>query len=325
MDGFWIKKKGNLSGRAVLEKIQKTDSPLLLGLCSDVGGGILKGAAWGPLYIRCEISDYIGHLGFLDMGDVRVVPHLLHDKYLNVETLKKCRQSLYGDSSSSLPISPLSIAEDFLCRLYELSPSKRLFAMGGDHSCSYPFVKSFLQGRRGKNVALIHFDAHTDLLHERLGMDICFASWTAKILPFLPSPSHCIQLGIRATRRTQEEWESEFGIKQYFAREILSDFSKVCSDLKKYLLGLSVDELYITFDIDALDISHAPCTGTPEPFGLEPHHCVSLIEMLAGDYPVGGADLMEVAPLIRSDKNNRQTTLFSVRTVSSALLQALSQ
>ena len=125
--------------------------------------------------------------------------------------------------------------------------------------------------------------------------------------------------------RTQKEWESGFGIKQYFAREILSDFSRVCSDLKKYLLNLSVDELYITFDIDVLDISHAPCTGTPESDGLDLHHCVSLIEMLAKDYLVGGVDLMEVAPLVRNDKNNRQTTLASVRTVSRALLHALSR
>ena len=113
-----------------LEKIRETDSPLLFGLCSDVGGGILKGAAWGPLYIRCEISDYINHPGFLDIGDVRVVPHLLHDKYLNTETLQRCRRSLYGDSSSSLPVSPLSIAEDFLRNLYELSPTKKAICHG---------------------------------------------------------------------------------------------------------------------------------------------------------------------------------------------------
>ena len=312
--------------REGLKELESVDSPLLLGICSDTGGGILRGAGWGPLYVRSEILDEIERFKVFDIGDVRVIPHLLHDKYLNEKTLQACRKYLYGDSLSNWPVSPLSIAEDFLTELYRIDPGKRVFGIGGDHSCSYPLVASFLQGKKASGVkaALIHFDAHTDLLRERLGIDLCFATWTAKVLPCLVAPEYCIQLGIRATLRSKKDWESEFGIKQYWADEILSDCSAVTADLMKRLDRLDVDEVYISFDIDALDRSCAPCTGTPEEQGLEPHHCSSLIGTVAGRYPVTGSDLMEVAPLTHGrSMTDQKTTLLSSKAISVALLQAM--
>ena len=47
----------------------------------------------------------------LDIGDIKVIPHLLHDKYLNEETISECRNALYSDSQVELPVSPLSIAK----------------------------------------------------------------------------------------------------------------------------------------------------------------------------------------------------------------------
>ena len=314
--------------REQIGKLESVDSTLLLGICSDAGGGILRGAAWGPLYVRSEILGEMERFRVFDVGDVRVIPHLLHDKYLNEETLQSCRESLYGDSHSNLPVSPLSIAEDFLTHLYRLDSGKRVFGIGGDHSCSYPLVRSFLEAKKasGTKVALIHFDAHTDLLRERLGIDVCFATWTAKVLPWLPSPEYCIQLGIRATLRSKKEWESEFGIKQYWADEIVSNCSAVSADLMKRLKRLKVDEVYISFDIDALDRNCAPCTGTPEEKGLEPHHCISLIGAIAKQYSVTGSDLMEVAPLTQgSSPVDQKTTLLSAKSIAAILLEAMGE
>ena len=312
--------------RERLESLESTDSTLLMGVCSDAGGGILRGAAWGPLYVRSQILKEMERLKIFDVGDVRVIPHLLHDKYLNRETLEMCRKNLYGDTHSPLPVSPLSITEDFLSDLYRIDSDKRVFGIGGDHSCSYPLVKSFLTAKKaaGVKVALIHFDAHTDLLQERLGVDVCFATWTAKVLPWLVSPQYCIQLGIRATLRSKQEWESELGIKQYWADEILSDHGAVAEDLMRRLERLEVDEVYISFDIDALDRNSAPCTGTPEDGGLEPHHCVSLIRKVAERYPVTGSDLMEVAPLTQGMSFIAQmTTLLSAQAIAVALLESM--
>ena len=312
--------------RERLAGLESADSTLLLGICSDTGGGILRGAAWGPLYVRSEIRGEMERLGIFDVGDIRVIPHLLHDKYLNDETLRACRRVLYGNPHSDLPVSPLSISEDFLTRLYRVDSGKRVFGIGGDHSCSYPLVKSFFEAKSsmGVKAALVHFDAHTDLLRERMGIDLCFATWTAKALPYLPSPEYCFQLGIRATMRSKKEWESEFGIKQYWADEIRSSCSSVAVDLMRRLERLEVDEVYISFDIDALDRSCAPCTGTPEEEGLEPHHCTSLIETISRRYPVSGSDLMEVAPLTRGvSPIDQKTTLLSSKALCVALMEAM--
>jgi agmatinase len=59
-----------------------------------------------------------------------------------------------------------------------------------------------------------------------------------------------------------------------------------------------VKELYISFDIDALDEKFASATGTPEKGGLLPSDCAALIRMLAKDFKITGADLMEVAPFV---------------------------
>ena len=63
-------------------------------------------------------------------------------------------------------------------------------------------------------MAIIHFDAHTDLLTERLGIDLCFGSWCTHILEDLNSPSHLVQLGIRSSGKTKSHWENTFGVKQ---------------------------------------------------------------------------------------------------------------
>ena len=103
---IWEKSLNNIS----------TEIPLILGIPSDNGGGIQRGANWGPLALREEILTEIN--SFQDLGDVRVIPHLLHDKYLNEKTIKICRQALYG-RNLKLPVSPLSIAEEALTQIYQ--------------------------------------------------------------------------------------------------------------------------------------------------------------------------------------------------------------
>ena len=73
---------------------------------------------------------------------------------------------------------------------------------------SYPLTKAYLKAKReqGKRTAIIHFDAHTDLLVERLGIDLCFGSWCTHILEFLPAPHHLIQFGIRSSGKPKSHW-----------------------------------------------------------------------------------------------------------------------
>jgi agmatinase len=306
-----------------------TSDVVTLGVCSDTGGGIQRGANWGPLFLREALLNSEDDLDFFDVGDIRVIPHLLMDKYLNKETIEKCRKALYDDASSELPVSPLSITFDFVEHFYCAFPDKKLFGIGGDHSVSYPLVKPYLQAkkRQGKRVAVIHFDAHTDLLVERLGIDICFGSWATHVLEDLHKPQHMIQIGIRSSGKERGHWESTFGVIQYWAEEVLKRGPEDLAD--EIIEGLEregIEELYVSFDIDALDANYAAATGTPEPGGLSPHEPLVILKKLSERFPITGADMVEIAPMVtafKSPNKEPETTLTSGSAISAFLLRAM--
>ncbi len=298
---------------------------LMLGICSDCGGGIQRGANWGPLYLRNQIIQAHESTKYFDIGDVRVIPHLLHDKYLNEQTLRNCKEALYEDKESELPVSPLSISKKCCDDIYENIKDVGIFSIGGDHSVSYPIVKSWLEHKNRNNIkaAIIHFDAHTDLLVTRLGIDLCFGSWLTHVLPDLSDPKLCYQFGIRSTGKDRNHWENQFGIHQYWTREVkeigpLKLIDKVIKELKDN----GVQEVYISFDIDALDSKFAAATGTPEPEGLEPHECVIMIDRLAEELKVTGGDVVEIAPRI-GDEQNSKRTLECGAIIASRIIEAI--
>lgn len=306
--------------------------PALLGICSDTGGGIQRGANWGPLFIRekLQLGNYAE--SYLDIGDVRVIPHLLHDKYINQTTLENCRQALYPDQSQyrDLPVSPLSIAENALDLIYELSPNQKILALGGDHSVSYPLVKSFLKAKNAQGIrcGLIHFDAHTDLLETRLGIDICFGSWLTHVLSDFQHPNDVAQFGIRSTARSKDHWQQTFGIKQYWASEIVENgITEFCQQTIENFKANGVDEIYISFDIDALDASIASATGTPEFEGLRLEDCLIAINLFASAFPITGADLVEVAPMVNPNFSPKEpeSTLLAAQRLCEALLNHLAR
>lgn len=297
--------------------LENHQEPCLLGVCSDSGGGILRGANWGPLFLRSTLLDLFSHQKFLDLGDIRVIPHLLHDKYLNDQTIQKCRAALFGaekKDDETLAVSPLSLTENFLQEFYKNYPDKRVLALGGDHSVSFPLTKAYLghKKKQGIKVAILHFDAHTDLLEERLGIDYCFGSWCTHILKYLPRPDHLIQIGIRSSGKNKDHWEKKYGVQQFWADEVHSLGADVIADkCIKFLKQSKVDEIYISFDIDALDSSFASSTGTPEDGGLTPDQSALMIKKCLAHFPLTGADLVEVAPFVktRDDVVEPKTTL----------------
>ena len=302
---------------------------VIFGIPSDCGGGIQRGANWGPLFLRETLINSKDELNAYDIGDVRVIPHLLHDKYLNEETIKKCRTGLYQDEKINLPVSPLSIAYDFAQGFHEQFPTKSIFMIGGDHSVSYPMVRAYLEAKKqqGKKVALVHFDAHTDLLEERLGIDICFGTWTSQVIPFLETPKHLIQIGIRASGKERTHWEAKFGHTQIWAQEIFDrGASAIADDIVTQLKKLQVEEIYISFDIDCLDQEYAGATGTPEPGGLSPHEPMLIMQTLFENFKISGADMVEIAPQVKSaaiKQMEPETTLMVAASLSTFLIQAM--
>ena len=308
-----------------LNEVHNIEGALILGITSDCGGGIQRGANWGPLYLRNQLIENYKDLNYYDLGDIRVIPHLLHDKYLNDETLKSCKDALYGNKDSSLPVSPLSIAEKCCDDTYDTLNNIGIFSIGGDHSVSYPIVKSWLKSKKDKGIkaGLIHFDAHTDLLVTRLGIDLCFGSWLTHVLDGLEKREHCYQFGIRSTGKERNHWENTFGINQYWTSEVKEIGPKELSEkVIKELKDEGIEELYISFDIDALDSKYASATGTPEHDGLEPHECVIIIDALANEFKITGGDMVEIAPRI-GDEESSKKTLECGSIISARIIEAI--
>lgn len=298
----------------------------LLGICSDAGGGIQRGANWGPLYIREKLYQANLSEAIVELGDIRVNPHLLHDKYLNEQTIQGCQEAMYGEKNT-LPVSPLSMAETCLTHCYTNIPDFRLLGLGGDHSVSYPLVKTYLKAKQKQNikVALIHYDAHTDLLVSRLGIDICFGSWVTHILDELTKPSHAIQLGIRSSGKPQSHWESTFGVRQVWAKDIKQNgIASYTNEAIAHLKSEGIEEIYISFDIDALDASIAGATGTPEPDGLSLEEALESIGLFTEAFSLTGADLCEVAPLVNpGDPTQPEATLNAALQICDNLIKSM--
>jgi agmatinase len=305
----------------------KTNKPWIIGIPSDNGGGIHRGANWGPLAIREELLEEKSQ--FHDVGDIRVIPHLLHDKYLNQETIKRCQKALYG-KVNKLPVSPLSMAEKALDSIYKTHPEVHLLGLGGDHSTSYPLFLSWLKSRKNlKQAALLHFDAHTDLLDSRLGIDLCFGTWTYQILDHLASPEHIIQIGIRSSGKDKKYWKEKLGVTQIWSKDVNSKgIEKTLDQILSHYKKIGVKELYISFDIDALDEKFAAATGTPEKFGLLPTDCAALIRLISKEIKITGADLMEVAPHVWPagiEARDQKSSVTVAGDMAKVLLEALAK
>lgn len=279
---------------------------ILLGVPSDTGAGFRRGANLGPQAIRERLllespdwSDQCRKRGILDIGDVFVVPQLLDDGMLSVPQLERSRDALYPDvpatRRSALPVSPLSIAERVLKLVSMVAPAAKPLVLGGDHSCAWPAVKALHD--RGQRFCIVQPDAHTDLLPERLGVQMCFATWTFHANELLGRSGRVIQVGVRASGKPKEHWESTLGVRQFWAAEVLANPEAALEEVLRAVRSTGLP-VYLSNDIDGTDSSVADACGTPEPEGLSAEWLSALIERLGREVGLVGADLMEVAPLL---------------------------
>ena len=291
---------------------------VLLGVPSDVGAGYLRGANQGPLAIRTRLLEEdpawlsrAGGSGLLDLGDVFVVPQLLHDDMLSGSQKDASRRALYPGlapgTAARLPVSPLSIAERALDLVLSLNPGAAPVLLGGDHSTAWPAVASLSRARPG--MGLVQVDAHTDLLEERLGVKYCFGTWSFHANDLLGRGGRLVQLGIRVSRHDRAHWESTLGVRQLWAKEILADPGAALDEAVRAVRVSGAKGVYLSNDVDGTDAAWADATGTPEPGGLEPDFVVELIRRLGRDVGLLGGDVMEVAPLLARTPGGADRTL----------------
>jgi guanidinobutyrase len=289
----------------------------IIGIPSDTGAGLVRGAAFGPEGVRrallaaCpDFAARAARAGIVDVGDVFAVPQLLEDDMLSDEQRRRTRAALYGPASagdSGLPVAPLSIAARAITDLFARNAALRIFMLGGDHSVAWPVVAA-LARHVTEPWAIVHIDAHTDLLPERLGVRLCFATWAYHANELLGRGGRLVQVGVRASSRPKQHWESTLGVRQFWAEEVRARGDAVIDDVIQHLRGLGIARVYISNDIDATDSATAPSTGAPEANGLSPAFVSTLIARVAETFPLVGGDVVEVAPSIGSQDDARRTT-----------------
>ncbi len=286
---------------------------VILGVPSDVGAGFRRGANLGPAAIRAAIlavdpdwPERSAAAGVLDIGDVFVVPQLLHDDMLGDAQKAASQRALYPslapEVAATLPVSPLSIEERALDLVLALNPNVAPVVIGGDHSTAWPVAAALSRvfKARGEAWGIVQPDAHTDLLEERLGVRYCFATWSYHANDLVGRGGRMVQVGIRATRHPREHWETTLGVRQFWADECRDRPAEAIDAIVEHLKLTGVKGIYFSNDIDGTDDSVADATGTPEPNGLTPEFVVELIRRLGRDIGIIAGDIMEVAPPLGS-------------------------
>ncbi|MEZ9330524.1 agmatinase [Vibrio breoganii] len=181
-------------------------------------------------------------------------------------------------------------AEGFTARLEAatdeiLKSGKTMLALGGDHFITLPILRAY--AKHYGEMALIHFDAHTDTYAHGSAYDHGTMFYHAPNEGLI-SAEHSVQIGIRTEYEQQDHGFTVINAMQandQSADEIVAQIRKVIGD----------KPVYVTFDIDCLDPAFAPGTGTPVCGGLNSDKVLKILRGLAG-VNIVGMDVVEVSP-----------------------------
>lgn len=189
------------------------------------------------------------------------------DEFKSRPTPKAMMDSLYEFSSDVLK------KDKFLCTL------------GGEHSISAPIIKAHAE--KYHDLSVLQIDAHADLRDTYDGTPHSHASIMARVVKDMQIPS--VQVGIRSISADEARLiESGIPTKIFWARNIAGK-----TDWIDEAIDSLTENVYLTIDIDGLDPSIVPTTGTPEPGGLGWYETLTLIRKLAEKRRIRGMDLVE--------------------------------
>ncbi|MFC5540909.1 MAG: agmatinase [Bacilli bacterium] len=242
---------------------------VLYGMPMDWTVSFRPGSRFGPARIREvsvgleEYSPYLDReldeVKFFDAGDIPLP---------------------FGNAQKSL-----DEIEKFVKKV--LADGKIPVGMGGEHLVTWGVVQAVYE--KYPDIAILHFDAHTDLRTDYEGEPLSHATPIRKIAEMI-GPSNVYSFGIRSGLKEEFEWAKENGM--YIAK------FEVLEPLKEVLPTLKGRNVYITTDIDVLDPAFAPGTGTVDCGGITSKELLAAIHEIArSEVNVVGFDLVEVAPV----------------------------
>lgn len=266
----------------------ETSKAVIYGMPMDFTVSFRPGSRFGPPRIREvsigleEYSPYLDRsledIEYFDAGDL-LLP--------------------FGNAARSLDIIGEFVAE-------VLADDKMPVGLGGEHLCSWPIFQEVY--KKYPDMAIIHFDAHADLRESYEGEPLSHSTPLRKAAHLIGG-KNVYQFGIRSGSR--EEWQ--------FARENINFHPfEVLEPLKKVLPELAGRPVYLTIDIDVLDPSAAPGTGTAEAGGITSKELIDAVHAIArSGVNVIGCDLVEVAPAYDPTE---QTQIVAAKVIREMLL-----
>jgi agmatinase len=260
-----------------LDEVTRTDVAIV-GVPFDAGVTYRPGARFGPAAIR-EASRLLRP----------------YHPALDVEPFAVQQVADAGDIACT-PFSIEDAIREIAVRADALREvASRLIALGGDHTIALPLLRSAVS-KLGTPVALVHFDAHLDT------WDTYFSARYTHGTPFrrafeegLLLPDRSAHVGIRGPLFSPQDLvdDERFGFAITTAADLEVDgIPGVVERLRDRLGDVPT---YFSIDIDVLDPSHAPGTGTPEAGGLTSRELLGILRGLTG-ISIVGADVVEVAP-----------------------------
>ncbi len=158
---------------------------------------------------------------------------------------------------------------------------KFLISLGGEHSITPELIKPFIS--KYEDLSVLQIDAHTDMRDEWEGSKYSHACAMRRVQE--QGVTKIIQVGIRNTAKEEQKYLNYDNI-----------FWRNKFDLNKILEKLS-DNVYLTFDVDGLDVSIMPATGTPEPGGISYEQAEALLKAIRKRKNVVAADFVELSPI----------------------------
>ncbi|MUK90615.1 agmatinase [Ornithinibacillus sp. L9] len=164
-----------------------------------------------------------------------------------------------------------------------LQVGKKLFLVGGEHLVSLPAIQAAYE--KYPDLHVIHIDAHTDLRDDYMGEKLSHASVIRRCHDFL-GDGRIFQFGIRSGLKEEFDWAKEHTYLEKFSLDSLAAKIRELQDVP----------VYITIDLDVLDPSVFPGTGTPEPGGITYRELLDAIGQLQNLNQIVAADVVELSP-----------------------------
>jgi len=171
-----------------------------------------------------------------------------------------------------------------------ITKKRFLLSLGGEHTISFPLIKAVRA--LYKNICVLHIDAHLDLRSKYSGTPLSHACVMRRVREMKIRTVHA---GIRSFSKEEHSYATENNVPIVSALDIAAQPPMLWISRFLHLIGRS--KVYVSFDIDALDPSLVPGTGTPEPGGLTWHNALTLLRAVFKNHDVVAADIVETAPI----------------------------